>query len=304
MLLHGGTYYWFGEHKTAGQGGNSAQVGVHCYSSGDLQRWKDEGIALAVSHDPASDLVAGCIIERPKVLFNAKTGKFVMWFHLELRGHGYDAARCGVATADQVTGPYVYQRSFRPDAGVWPVGATPADKTPAPHNRLARDIAGGQMARDLTLFADDDGKAYAVFSSEDNSTLHISQLRDDYLGTAGRYVRVLPEGFNEAPVLFKRAQKYYLITSGTSGWTPNAARSAVADSLFGPWKELGNPCRGTAEENKTTFESQGTFALAVAGREDDVIFMADRWRPGNPIEGRYVWLPVGWEGDRPMLRRP
>ena len=68
ILFHGGTYYWFGEHKTAGPGGNNANVGVHCYSSTDLYNWKDEGIALAVADDPQSEIDKGCIIERPKVL--------------------------------------------------------------------------------------------------------------------------------------------------------------------------------------------------------------------------------------------
>jgi hypothetical protein len=31
----------------------------------------------------------GCIIERPKVIYNRKTRKFVMWFHHELKGQGY-----------------------------------------------------------------------------------------------------------------------------------------------------------------------------------------------------------------------
>ena len=37
-----------------------------------------------------------------------------------------------------------------------------------------RDHDGGQMARDMTLFVDDDGKAYHIYSSESNSTLHLS----------------------------------------------------------------------------------------------------------------------------------
>ena len=40
----------------------------------------------------------------------------------------------------------------------------------------------------------------------------------------------------------------------------------------------------------------------MQGKRDAVIFMADRWRPGNAIDGRYVWLPVEWEGDKPVLR--
>ena len=105
VLLHDGIYYWFGEHKIEGEAGNRAEAGVHVYSSADLQRWKDEGIALAVSEDPSSDIARGCILERPKVLFHQPTKKFVMWFHLELKDRGYDAARSGVAVADHVTGP-------------------------------------------------------------------------------------------------------------------------------------------------------------------------------------------------------
>src|SRR5208283_5986670 len=101
MLVHGETYYWFGQHMVEGDAGNYAQVGVHVYSSKDLYNWKDEGIALRVSEDPKSEITKGCILERPKVIYNRKTGKFVMWFHLELKGKGYGAARSGVAVADQ-----------------------------------------------------------------------------------------------------------------------------------------------------------------------------------------------------------
>lgn len=56
ILFHDGIYYWFGEHKVAGNAGNKAQVGVHVYSSTNLYSWKDEGIALAVSQDPKSEI--------------------------------------------------------------------------------------------------------------------------------------------------------------------------------------------------------------------------------------------------------
>lgn len=104
-----------------------------------------------------------------------------------------------------------------------------------------RDYAGGQMARDMNLFVDEDGKAYHLYASEDNGVLHISELTEDYLRPAGRYIRVFPKRFNEAPAMFKSKGRYFLISSGCTGWAPNAARLAVADSIRGPWKELGNP---------------------------------------------------------------
>ena len=79
-----------------------------CYSSRNLTDWKNEGVALSVVDNDSSDIARGCILERPKVIYNAKTGKFVMWFHLELKGKGYAAARAGVAVSDTPAGPYPF----------------------------------------------------------------------------------------------------------------------------------------------------------------------------------------------------
>ena len=321
-MYYNKTYYWYGEHKIKGKAGNKAQVGVHVYSSKDLYNWKDEGIALSVdSTDSKSDIAMGCILERPKVIFNKKTNKFVMWFHLELKGKGYDAARSGVAVADKPTGPFTFIRSGRPNPGSWPVNVRACHKQPVANsvkdnycggigclpahvdsvNILGRDFAGGQMARDMNLFVDDDGKAYHVYSSEENSTTHIAELSDDYLSHTGRYARVFANRYMEAPTIFKTSEgKYYFIGSDCTGWTPNAARSAVADHIFGPWEELGNPCVG--EGSETTFESQSTYVLPMQGKKDAFIFMADRWTPKNPIDGRYIWLPIRFEDNKPVLR--
>lgn len=183
MLQQGDTYYWFGEHKTEGEGGNVAQVGVHCYSSKDLYNWKDEGIALSVSDDESSPIVKGCILERPKVIFNKKTGRYVMWFHLEPKGAGYTGAKSGVAVSEKVTGPYKLLSADRPNAGFWPKNVLDIHKGPVPEeskkgfgggglpahpdtlNLLGRDFESGQMARDMNLFVDDDGKAYHIYAS-------------------------------------------------------------------------------------------------------------------------------------------
>jgi len=302
LLKHDGVYYWFGEHKVAGPTGNTAMVGVHVYSSKDLAAWRDEGIALAVSDDPASEITSGSIIERPKVLFNPKTNQFVMWFHLELKGMGYKAARAAVAVADKVTGPYRYLGSFRPNAGIWPVQVPEDQKAPGA-SVLSRDFAGGQMARDATLFLDSDGQAYHLYASEENRTLQISRLSADFLKPAGEYARMMVNGDDEAPAIFKRKGKYYLITSGLTGWAPNAAKSYVADHIFGPWKALGNPVRGTDAEKATTFGGQSTYAFTVTrnGCERHIL-MLDIWRPKDAIDGRYAWLPIEWEGDSPVIR--
>ncbi|WP_184542258.1 glycoside hydrolase family 43 protein [Mucilaginibacter sp. FT3.2] len=304
FLYQKGTYYWFGEHKIAGGAGNRAMVGVHCYSSKDLYNWKDEGIALNVSDDLANDIAKGCILERPKVIYNKLTKKYVMWFHLELLGKGYSAARAGVATSDKATGPYTFVKSYRPNPGQMPFYAvtTPESEkvnctNPASKSDgfFCRDLPGGQMARDMTVFVDDDGKAYHVFSSEENFTLDLAELTPDYTGHTGKFIRIYVGHQTEAPALFKRNGIYYMIGSGCTGWDPNAARWFSATSIWGPWTYRGNPCKGPGSE--TTYGGQSTYVLPVAGKKDAFIFVADKWTPKDAIDGRYLWLPIAFKGD-------
>jgi hypothetical protein len=309
ILFHEGVYYWYGEFKQGktylpdcnkSWGGTRVDVaGVSCYSSTNLCDWKNEGIVLlAVTNDPDHDLYPNKALERPKVIYNKTTKQFVMWMHID--NASYSAARSGVAVSDKPTGPFKYLGSFRPNAGVWPENVTDADKQPSMTNVMARDFAGGQMARDMTVFVDDDGKAYQFYSSEENPTMHVSLLTDDYLRPAGKYWRIFVGRSMEAPTVFKHSGKYYFIASGCSAWNPNAARSAVADNIFGPWTELGNPCVGTDADK--TFHSQSTFVLNVAGQPDKFIFMADRWNQWNLPDSRYIWLPLEFSKDeKPLL---
>ena len=318
VMYYKGTYYWFGEHKASNT--SSALVGVKCYSSPDLVNWTDRGVALAVSDEKGSDIERGCTLERPKVVYNKKTGKFVMWFHLELKGQGYAAARYAVAVSDTPTGPYRFVRSGRVNPGKYPCGISKKAKAVmdtldvdnyktwwTPQWRKAvkeglyfrRDLAGGQMARDQTIFVDDDGKAYHIYSSEENLTLQIAELTDDYTAHTGRFVRLAPGGHNEAPAIFKKDGAYWMITSGCTGWDPNEARMFTAKNIFGPWKQLPNPCVGPKAE--ITFGGQSTYILKVEGKKDAFIFMADIWRPKNPIDARYVWLPITFNKGVPVL---
>ena len=320
LLFHEGKYYWYGENRPAR--GFTTEVGVEVYSSSDLMNWEDEGVALAVSEEAGHDIERGCIMERPKVVRNPKTGKFVMLFHLELKGQGYAAARVGFAESDSPVGPFRFIRSLRPNAGKWPVDFSRRDIRKAkklkeadykewwtPEWReairegllLARDVPGGQMSRDMTVYVDDDGKAYHIYSAEENLTLNIAELADDYLDYTGRYVRVAPGGQNEAPAIFKRDGVYWMVTSGCTGWAPNEARMFKATSLWGPWEQLPSPFVG--KDAKKSFHTQGTYIFKVEGTEDGFVFMADRWNPRSLKNSRHIWLPIDFEADStPVIR--
>lgn len=320
LLFDGGKYYWYGENRPAQ--GFTTEVGVEVYSSTDLMNWTDEGVALAVSEEAGSPIERGCIMERPKVVRNPKTGKYVMLFHLELKGQGYAAARVGFAESDSPTGPFRFIRSLRPNAGVWPadfsrkdIRAAKALKeddyrewwTPAWRKAvtegllLARDVPGGQMSRDMTVFVDTGGKAYHIYSAEENLTLNLAELTDDYLDYTGKYVRIAPGGQNEAPTIFKREDTYWLITSGCTGWAPNEARMFKAKSLWGPWEQLPSPFEG--KDADKSFHTQGTYIFKIEGTDDGYVFMADRWNPRSLKNSRHVWLPLEFKEDgTPVLR--
>ncbi len=202
--------------------------------------------------------------------FNSRTKKFVMWVHID--SPDYQSVRAGVATADAPTGPFVYLESVKPEGG---------------------------DSRDQTLFVDDDGRAYRIYSSEGNDTTYISLLTDDWLKHSGKHVRIFEKRRMEAPVVFKHAGKYYFIGSGCTGWDPNPARSAVADSIWGPWTELGNPCTGRDAE--ITYRGQSTFVFPIVGKPDALIFMADRWNKQDLPDSRYLWLPLQIRQGKPVI---
>jgi len=271
ILYHDGVYYMFGEIKKGktwlvpNQSWEDYRVpagGVSCYSSKDLINWKYEGIALSPTvGDASNELDTSKVIERPKVIYNAATKKFVMWMHIDK--NDYSFSQSGVAVSDKPNGPYKYLGSVKPN---------------------------GQMARDMTLFKDDDGKAYLVYSSENNNTMHVCLLNDDYLTPSKTYSRILVDRRREAPAMFKSNGKYYLITSDCTGWAPNAATYAVANSPLGPWTEKENPCVGPGADK--TFDAQSTYVLPVNSESNSFIFMADLWNKTDLPNSKYLWLPL------------
>ncbi|HBO73731.1 MAG TPA: glycosyl hydrolase family 43 [Marinilabiliales bacterium] len=277
ILYHKGVYYLYGEFK-----GDSTYLlesvktwecwradagGVSCYSSTDLMNWTFEGMALSVvSEDTTSDLHPSQVIERPKVIYNRYTKKFVMWMHIE--SPDYEKAHAGVAIADSPTGPFTYLGSFKPN---------------------------GQDSRDQTIFKDDDGRAYQVYSSEWNKTMYVSLLNGDYTKPSGIFTRNFEGEYREAPAVFKSKGTYYMITSGCSGWDPNVALYATADSMLGEWTLKGKICTG--KDADSTFYAQSTFVFPVTGKKQTFVAMFDRWNKTDLDDSRYIWLPITFHRD-------
>jgi hypothetical protein len=278
ILIRGDTYYWHGEDRTPRRRG-----GVSCYASTNLYDWKDEGVVFS-PESLSPELRTNTFIERPKVVYNAKTRKYVLWMHLEQRG--YHFASAGVAIGDSPKGPFAFTQHLRPIP----------DDIGYKSDDIDRQKELGGTYRDMNLFVDDDGAGYAFYASEGNATMYVVRLNAEFTGpetptVAGKtWARILIGQSREAPAPFKYKGRYYLITSGCTGWNPNAADYAVADNILGPWESKGNPCMGP--DSAKTFGAQSTFVVPVAGKPGCFIFMADRWKPKQLSDSRYVWLPL------------
>lgn len=249
FLKKGDYFYWFGENR------NDDKL-ISCYRSKDLVNWEfRHDVVTKATHgdlDPSN-------CERPKVIYNAKTGKYVMWLHWE-NGINYAEARCAVFICDTIDGDYTYQRSFRPL---------------------------GHMSRDCTLFQDDDQTAYFISAANHNFDLHIYRLTDDYLDIACLEKKLWIGESREAPAVFKKGEYYFMITSGCSGWHPNQAKYAYSHSITGEWSDLfhlGSP---------TTFDTQPTYVLPINGKgQTTYLYVGDRWDPCAYHNSSYVFLPL------------
>ena len=279
MLFHEGYYYWYGENRKDNNY-------VACYRSKDLKTFEFRNNILNTETPTApyrvkTDLdltkknedgtVRKVHLARPKVLYCAATKKFVLWVHYEI-GANYHDARCAVATSDYPDRDYTYHGSFNPF---------------------------GSMARDCTLFLDDDGRAYFIAASRDNADLHVWRLTKDFMNT-DKLVNVLWQGeYREAPAVFKRNGKYYMLSSWCTGWKPNQGKWSMADAIDGEWeilKDFGD---------ELTFRSQPAFVLpAERDGETKFIYVGDRWEGSEPkyFDSTYIVLEIKWnEKDEPYI---
>ncbi len=282
IIFADGKYWWYGQtFRDVPQRKGvwpATNRGVEMYSSERLVHWKYEGVVLACQ--PSGDLEGPMRFERAKILYNERTQKYVMWFHyigkdpVDRDVVRIGRAEAGVASCDKINGVYKWHGYHRP-------------------------LGPKMTVKDCTLFKDEDGQAYFIFDSypTDRSTtrcIHIARLSDDYLKTTE--VRKIPNTERrEAPAMIKRNGYYFLITSGVSGFTPNAGKHFRARSILGPYEDLGNFCRGPRSE--ITFNSQSTFVLELQDKPGAFIFMGDRWNRENMRYSSHVWLPLEFPSD-------
>lgn len=270
------TYYWYGEDRRD-------NIYISCYASKDLMNWefrnhlittnsKTENIGISDDLNLINDGTK-INLERPKMIYSEKLGKYVLWIHYE-NGKNYLQAAIAVATCDTPDGDFTYHGYYNPM---------------------------GEMSRDCTIFIDRNGKPYFASAAVDNADLHIYSMTDDCL-KADKLVNVLfPGKFREAPAFFDSGDEIYLLTSQCTNWCPNQCGWSKSKTVEGKWQD--NAVFG----DDTTYRTQPAFVLTldIAGKKQ-FVYVGDRWGGSNwdldldhfqYMESCYYFAPISVDAN-------
>jgi hypothetical protein len=280
FLYEKGFYYWFGEKKIGtSENAGFTSGGIQCYKSSNLINWDDMGTVMNVEYnDQMSDIIFGCRLERPKVVYNETTKKYVAYFKLFLKGQSLNLGYTGVATSDNITGPYKYVKKFA----------------------AASTTAG---SGDFALFKDSTGALFHVCVRKSDRAMVIAKMTNDYMGPETNYTTCAGVAINtEAPAILFKNGIYHLLGSGSNGWTPTAPRYYKSTNLNGPWTVQTNPLTGTNPYGnfgpETTYGGQSSAFIEVqGGATNRYIAVFDVWRPTAPSTGTYIFLPFKVDGN-------
>lgn len=276
ILYHEGVYYAYGDNKVGVTTNRKMPFsGVRCYSSKDLINWKDEGFVVEPSNNPDDIGYKNNVVARPKVLYNKETNKFIMITKQDT--NEYKTPYVAFFENDKPTGVFTYLGKKRP-------------------------IDEDNPCWDMTVFQDDDDKAYLIVCRESNlSKMYIHEMTSDYLDFTENYCIAISTN-REAPCMCKYNGKYYLITSGCTGWDPNPTEIHVADTILGTYTRLGELC--VDDSNANSYGGQPTYIQAIDESKYGYPFLLyfDKWNANNLEKSGYMTLPMYFDSVNNTFR--
>lgn len=107
VFYENGKYYWIGENKDHTLGEDETWAwGIRLYSSTDLYNWHDEGLIVEPDLENKDSILHPLRhMDRPHILFNEKTKKYVIWIKF------CDEAHYAILTSDKLKGKYEIVKS-------------------------------------------------------------------------------------------------------------------------------------------------------------------------------------------------
>lgn len=275
-------YYWYGVHyKEAGAYRENPSITQHsvtfesvtCYSSIDLVHWKFEGDVLT-KEEIRKHSQRPTWLGRLGVAYIKKLKKYALFVQ-----HGNGVL---IAVSNSPVGAFKWYQQIS-----------------------MKNIIGTPNTGDQTVFTDDNGKSYLIYSyGRGRSKIYVSEI-----GVKNGMVNLLDctevyRGVGrEGNCMFKYNGKYYMCASNLYGWNASHAYYLVADNIRGPYKPTNNMLvmNGCADDYAHITQT-GFFYTVEGSKQEAVIFCGDRWADfaGNGW-GYNQWCPLSFDGDTPYF---
>lgn len=329
-----GLYYWYGENKEKTKGGFFNKVwhwGVRCYTSKDLYNWEDRGLIIPPQPDDlTSPLHPTYCMDRPHIIYCEKTGKYVAWLKIMA---GEVSQFMSVMQADDFMGPYEFvHKIYKPlemDTGDFALHVDGETKKAyiffeRPHFELVTatlsdtytEVSGEYSehykgllppyTREAPTYFERNGKKYLFTSGTSGYYPNKSQVCvfDDY---HGEYKDLGNPHIGDATNTSFSSQITCVLK------IPGERLAAVKRSGAEQQEDLYIACADRWMPGKMAMKMS---AQVIKGMERHFADYKPDYSPrkAEPLPGKllkhsentskstYVWLPIEWEGEKPVIR--
>jgi hypothetical protein len=318
-------YYWYGENKEYTKPfGTVWHWGVRCYTSKDLYNWEDRGLIIPPEPDDlSSPLHPTYCMDRPHIIYCEKTGKYVAW--LKIMG-GATSQFMSVLQADKFFGPYRFvHKMYKPlkmdtgDFDLYADGET--GKGCFIFDRPHFEVVTATLTEDYTGVTGEYSAHYQKlripYTRE--APTHFTRNGRHYLFTSGT------TGYWPNPsqtAVFEDFHGVYrdLGDPHIGDKTGTSFSSQIACVLKIPDRDLYIACADRWKPGAFNTWMAGQYrkmvvnAMKEGGRaynmmkpdysEKEAATLPERKRRhfDNTRISDYVWLPIEWQGEKPVIR--
>lgn len=308
IFKFGDTYYWYGvkyeeaekyaQDPTTGPYKTDPSpkfLGVTCYSSKNLVDWKNEGVVVdraEVTARPEMNNQEAAWVGRLGV---AKVGeKYALLVQHECPDE--DNSLDGNMDTDKFSKQVLVL-----------VSDTPNGKFTWNQRINMKDYTGGTSnTGDQTVFTDDDGTSYLVYSyGSGRGRIFLSKIVAQENGKVGLAPshKIYQGAGREGNCMFKYNNKYYVCASDLYGWNASHAYYMALDSLADAYLDSFSPATSMALMDGSSDDfchvtQTGFFYTVKGSQQETVIFCGDRWSDfaKNGL-GYNQWCPLSFKAD-------
>ena len=274
-------YYWYGVHykeaeiyrndPSVTQSRNNFEA-VTCYTSTDAVNWSFESNVLTKEELLKHERLTW--VGRLGVAFIKELNVYAMFVQ-----HGREVL---ITVSTSPTGPFSW------------------------HQKISmKEIIGTTNTGDQTVFTDDDGKSYLVYSyGSGRNKIYVSEIgvKDGKVNLLDCTEVFKGEG-REGNCLFKYKGRYYMCASNLYGWDASYAYYLVAKNIRGPYLPKNEMLVMKGSEDDYAHVTQTGFFFSVKGsKQETIVYCGDRWTDfaGNGL-GYNQWFPLSFNDTVPYF---